>query len=296
MRTKEQFDNDRKGSIGSSEIASIMGLSGYRTPYDVWEVKTGRKPEFQGNEATRRGQLLESAVGRWAQEQMGVSLIYPDTTYRIGHCSATPDYTYKNGIVEIKTTRMAVKDDEIPHGWFLQAQYQAAVMNALGMDIRHITVAWLGFGLEFGLASFDVDGQFSKYLLNFANDWYKKFVLRNVAPPATTSGDVEKIYPKHIDGKTVFATEETVALWERAVQLKNDLKTTEQELDGIKEQFKLMLGDAERLEYAGETLATYKASKPVKRFDAKALEKAQPDVYARYIKEGAPIRSFLLKG
>ena len=296
MRTKEQFDNDRKGSIGSSEIASIMGLSGYRTPYDVWEVKTGRKAEFQGNEATRRGQLLESAIGRWAQEEMGVSLVYPDTTYRIGHCSATPDYTYKNGIVEIKTTRMAVKDDDIPHGWFMQAQYQAAVMNRISMPVHQITIAWLGFGLEFGMASFEVDSKFGDYLINFANDWWQSHVIADVPPAAKTGEDVQRMYPKHIDGKTVFATDETVELWQRAVQLKSDLKTTETELEELKEQFKLILGNAERLEYAGEILATWKASKPVSRFDAKTFQVEYPDLYKSYLKEGAPVRSLLLKG
>ena len=296
MRTKEQFDNDRKGSIGSSEIASIMGLSGYWTPYDVWEVKTGRKAEFQGNEATRRGQLLESAVGRWAQQEMGVSFVYPDTTYKYLYSSATPDYTYKNGIVEIKTTRMAVKDDDIPHGWFMQAQYQAAVMNLIGMPVSQITIAWLGFGLEFGMASFDVDDEFGLYLIKFAQSWWEKHVIADVPPPAKTSEDVQRMYPKHVDGKAVFATEETVELWQRAVQLKNDLKTTEEELDGIKEQLKLMLGNAERLEYAGEVLATWKASKPVSRFDAKSFQVEYPELYKSYLKEGVPVRSFLLKG
>lgn len=296
MRSKEEFDNDRKGSIGSSEIASIMGLSGYRTPYDVWEVKTGRKAEFQGNEATRRGQLLESAVGRWAMEEMGISLVYPDTTFKYKYCSATPDYTYQNGIVEIKTTRMAVKDDDIPHGWFMQAQYQAAVMNRISMPVHQITIAWLGFGLEFGMASFEVDSKFGDYLINFANDWWQSHVIADVPPAAKTGEDVQRMYPKHIDGKTVFATDETVELWQRAVQLKSDLKTTETELEELKERFKMILGNAERLEYAGEVLATWKASKPAKVFDAKAFAVEHPDIFKKYIKEEAPKRPFLLKG
>ena len=169
-------------------------------------------------------------------------------------------------------------------------------MNRISMPVHQITIAWLGFGLEFGMASFEVDLKFGDYLINFANDWWQSHVIADVPPAAKTGEDVQRMHPRHVDGKTVFATDETVELWQRAVQLKNDLKTTENELEQLKEQLKLMLGNAERLEYAGEVLATWKASKPVSRFDAKSFQVEYPDLYKSYLKEGAPVRSLLLKG
>lgn len=55
----ESWHEYRKGGIGSSDIAAIMGLCPWRSAYDVWLEKTGRKEGFSGNEATRRGQALE---------------------------------------------------------------------------------------------------------------------------------------------------------------------------------------------------------------------------------------------
>ena len=55
-----------------------MGLSPWANSHDVYLEKTGQLPEWEGNEATHLGDLLEPAVLKLASERLG-DLIVPDT-------------------------------------------------------------------------------------------------------------------------------------------------------------------------------------------------------------------------
>ena len=39
---------ERKNGLGATDCAAIMGLSPYKTPYEVWAIKTGewKKKQF----------------------------------------------------------------------------------------------------------------------------------------------------------------------------------------------------------------------------------------------------------
>jgi len=56
-----EWNEWRKGSIGSSEIVTIMGLNPYEKIEDLWLVKTGQKPpkDLSKNFAVLRGSSLE---------------------------------------------------------------------------------------------------------------------------------------------------------------------------------------------------------------------------------------------
>ena len=42
--SREEWLEKRKGSIGGSDAAAILGISRFATPYTVWADKTGRLP------------------------------------------------------------------------------------------------------------------------------------------------------------------------------------------------------------------------------------------------------------
>jgi putative phage-type endonuclease len=65
----------RKGYIGSSDAAAIMGLDEYRSPADVWLEKTGQADDFEGNANTERGNLLEPVLVNWAEAKLSAALI-----------------------------------------------------------------------------------------------------------------------------------------------------------------------------------------------------------------------------
>lgn len=49
----------RRSHIGSSDIAAILGISPWKTSYELWLDKTGRLKEDEPNSAMKRGSFLE---------------------------------------------------------------------------------------------------------------------------------------------------------------------------------------------------------------------------------------------
>lgn len=293
----------RNETIGSSEIAAVLGLDPHRTPYDVWLIKTGQQPEFSGNEATKRGNILEPAVAEWFEStyaEYKTASVVDSRVYRYGRCSATPDRVYKewNGkvtICEIKTTRIHVDEDNLPQKWFLQATYQAAVMlkgNNLKTDF--IYIAWLDAGLNFGAQVFLPDYEFGEKLLNEAERWYEAHVIAKVPPEPTTAEDVKRMYPKS-SAKSLQANDSILEVYTKAVEAKRRMDAAEAELEVYTDALKLAMRDAEELEYMGNTLCTWKSTKDTIRFDAKALKEAKPGLYEKFIKVSPGARQFRLK-
>lgn len=52
----------RRSGLGGSDIATVLGLNPYEPPSSIWRLKRGLDAPWGGNEATRRGQELESTV------------------------------------------------------------------------------------------------------------------------------------------------------------------------------------------------------------------------------------------
>src|SRR4051812_24779541 len=122
----------RLSGIGGSEIAVVVGISPYAGFIDVWAVKVEGRV-FEGNAATRRGQILEPAVAAWYAEETGAQLREVGT---IRHPTreialATPDriatLAGSERLVEIKTANLRQIDkwgepgtDEVPAQYLAQ--------------------------------------------------------------------------------------------------------------------------------------------------------------------------------
>ncbi|WP_300628212.1 YqaJ viral recombinase family protein [uncultured Thomasclavelia sp.] len=60
VKDTEQWHQLRGLGIGGSDAGIVMNVSQYRTPYELWEEKTGKvKKEFITNEAIEKGNALE---------------------------------------------------------------------------------------------------------------------------------------------------------------------------------------------------------------------------------------------
>lgn len=287
---------ERNKTIGASEIGAIMGVNPYRTPVDVWLVKTGRQPEFEGNEATNRGLLLEPAIGAWFARHTGRFVENCQVTHFAGeHCSATPDFTYetekgKLGLLECKSTAQRIADPEdLPQSWFLQVMFQAGVLG----NVEEVSIAMLAGDLQFKLAVYEPESEFCKHLMDFADAWYKNHVIADVMPEPANVSDLKKLY-KQAQG-SIEAGDSMREILQKMKDLKTEIAIKEKELEEMKANVMLIMRDAEAVEADGKTLCTWKFSKPTKKFDANTLKAEMPDVYEKYLKETEPNRVFLLK-
>lgn len=62
IQGSEAWHSYRAKHIGASEVPAIMGTSDFQSIYQLWLVKTGLAPKFEGNFATRRGQEYEPII------------------------------------------------------------------------------------------------------------------------------------------------------------------------------------------------------------------------------------------
>lgn len=105
-----QADNNvKKGRnrlVGGSDIPEIIGISKYKTQFDLALEKTGIKPsDFKGNEYTEYGNVMEPQVRDYVNAVNGTHFV-PDTRIdrNRGIRSNTDGYDAENALIlEIKT-------------------------------------------------------------------------------------------------------------------------------------------------------------------------------------------------
>lgn len=127
----------RRGGIGGSDVAAIMGGSPFATEYVLWLDKTGRLPPEPDTYLMERGRRLEPACAQWFADESGVSTRRTGTWVRddAPWMRANPDrFTSDGGGLECKV----VGEDWGEHwraGPALHAWYQSLwCMAVTGLD------------------------------------------------------------------------------------------------------------------------------------------------------------------
>lgn len=209
MLSAEQLER-RKSTLGSSEIAAIVGADPWKTPLDVWMSKTGRGVDVH-TEQTDIGDALEEPIARLAARRLGAVAFDKGETFVHGRypwVAATPDFLLSlamhqaRRVLEIKNVghRMASKwgdeddgEDGVPMRVQLQTQWQVEVC-----DIEHAHVAALIGGRDLRVYPVRRDRDLAADLLTMAADWWRKHVLADVPPdPDGTERYAEYLYTRH---------------------------------------------------------------------------------------------------
>lgn len=74
----------RRGGIGSSDAAAIMGVSPWNTAYEIWEEKVIGYGDKKENPAMEYGKKMEEVGRIWFENKMDVSL-FPDNVIHKEH-------------------------------------------------------------------------------------------------------------------------------------------------------------------------------------------------------------------
>lgn len=296
----------RKSGIGSSEVATIVGLNPWETPYQLWRRKIGLDTPKDENFAMKAGHYLEDAVSMFWQDETGRQVIKRSTGDWIirnnerPYIQVSPDRTYwlegmkhndtNKGILECKTTQMSIDADDLPKHWFCQVQYQLG-----GAELMHGSIAWLTQGREFGYKDLSLVPDFYGWLVEEVERFWTDNILGKKEPAAVSVQDVLLKYNRHTDGKIVEVDDTIFEAYNRLKGLKKDLAAIEKEKDELEGRIKLGFGDAEAISYGGQTIATWKAPKDSEKFDTKAFTAEHPDLARQYMKTVPGARRFLLK-
>lgn len=186
--TKEWHERRLEG-IGSSDIATIMGVNPYQTPYQLWQEKTGRIQSFQGNAATEHGKREEPKARNWLQgDYKPIFIEHPDHTFVYASLDAYS--AEKKLIVEIKspyggTNRKIKSYEEIPIYWIYQVQWQHFIARQYIPEVGAKILIWIDNVASLYDISPDFDLQ--EKMMECANNFWTRHVIYDYSPEKSKS-------------------------------------------------------------------------------------------------------------
>lgn len=307
IRPKDRKDwlQHRTKGIGSSEVATIVGLNPYETPYQLWRRKVGIDSPIEDNKYMRAGRALEYAVARIFEEETNKKIIVSSKgdwliqSKTKPYLQVSPDWLYWTGekrnnanksILECKTTQKQIEKDKLPKHWFCQLQYQLGVSG-----LQQGAIAWLTQGRDFGYSELNFVPDFYKWLVEQVDRFWIDNILGKKEPDLVSVDDVVTMFPNHIEGKTINVEEEMFDKVIKLKEIKNSIAELETQKKSLEDDIKFAFADNETMSYQDITIATWKSSKSTETFDSKTFIKENPDLAKKYMKTSIGARRLLLK-
>jgi hypothetical protein len=109
-------------------------------------------------------------------------------------------------------------------------------------------------------------------------------------------GDAAKLVYKVDNGTNLLATQSLEQACQVLKVLKEQIKALEgQEHDLVSKIQGYMMESSQLVSVDGNVLATWKASKASKKFNAELFKSSMPDIYEKFVTEQPGSRRFLLK-
>ena len=288
----------RKRGIGASDMAAVMGVSPYKTAYQLWGEKTGTIPEQKVGAAANRGVLLEDAVAKYYEQETGLKLRKSNGVVRLKsepRFMASLDRTIagSSGIVEIKTSaspRWSMYP--VPPEVIIQTTWQMGIVGAPWCD-----VAVLLGGLVFRIQRVQFDPELFAGMQEVAAQFLKA-VDTNTAPDLTgLDAAAYALATPQTAEEYVHAASEHESTFAEYRATKAQLLTLETKLADIEINLKQVIGEKAGLVGNGWTI-NWKQAKPSEVTDWKMVAQAAgalPQVIATYtdVKQGS--RRFVVK-
>lgn len=299
---------ERRKGLGGSDVAAILGLSKYKTPYQLWLDKTGRETDDSSGEAAYWGNALEDIVAKEFAKRNGVKvqrvndlIKHPTLDFAFANIdravinpAISGNVRIKDGrlttdqILECKTANQFLQNqwgddaESIPDYYLTQCQWYLGNTQA---DICHLAV--LIGGQKFKQYQIQRDDELISILHDEAKTFWHDFVLADNPPDPTTIDDCLHRWARHTDGKVIDADQSLIELITEYKEMKAALKDGEAEADALKLEIVKRIEDAECVVIDGsKKLLSYK-SQSSSRLDSKAFKAAHPDLAEQFTKTSA---------
>lgn len=303
-KSHEEWLEERKKSLGGSDVGAVLGMNEYTSPYTVWAEKTGKLPPFEGNEWTRLGNDLEGYVAQRFSEASGLKVINDSATWRndkYPHLHANIDRRVvgmKAGVECKLTSEMNAKkykDGEFPDRFYAQCVeylcvteferwYLAVLIYGKGIKIYQMTRIVDDVKPEWCEASVYVSDGEIEALAKTTADFWNNHVLTDTPPMVdgteSTSETIKTIY-RESNGESIdlMAFEQDLQQYKHLASLEEDYKKMK---DEVANRIKVYMQDAEKGECGSFKVswASYERSS----FDHKRFAKDNPglDLSAYY--------------
>jgi putative phage-type endonuclease len=281
--TREQFLLDRKKGIGGSDVASILGVSPFRTALEVYHDKTS--PELlleEMNEDMQRGVRVEKYILQEYAERSEVQLntnipTIVDKTYPFMRANIDAKVIGQNVVVEAKSTKAPIASWEsgIPEYYKAQVAYYAMLTDAERVDVPVLFSGW-----KYACFTYWRDVEYEASIKEAVINFWNNHIVKNIPPKPTSPEELMAAYPK-LEEKTIEADNdirEKVYLLQEAQAQRKKLEEQEKQL---KTQIQGFMGDAGMLD-AGFCKVALKEIQAT-RFNANAFKEKYTELYQQYL-------------
>lgn len=275
----------RRTGIGSSDIAGVLGLSPWSSPYTVWCDKRGLTPPVQQTEQMEVGTELEEPIARIFQRRHGrpvrrvrAILRHPEYPFALANLDRVTDGG--QAVVEIKATSQTW--DAVPDHYMVQVQWQLAVT---GLPWGYLVPL---AGTRLNPVRIVRDDALIADMLAAAGAFWRR-VQEGVEPePTAAEGDAKilallhpgdpALPPLSLDGD--FSSQANLREYLRAKREEERAKAAKDEAANA---LRAALGDHTKATVGGRTVATWSRFTE-RRLDAKSLQVECPDIYERFVR------------
>lgn len=315
FKTEAEWLNAKATRYGGSEAAAIFGLNPFKSPRDVWMDKKGLSQPIEKSFRMKAGNYLEAGVARLWADDAGFTLIESTTKKGIGSepieywihdeydfIGGSPDARFwlddgrtqnNKGVLEIKTTGAMFDHDNYPDSWDIQ------IMTYLGlMGYKKGIIAWFEFkSYELKWIEIDFDQEMYDSIIQKLVEFHNTYIVNDIEPPLMNTRDLLDKYPSHKEGKRMDASSINgiEELYTNIISLQEKVKPAIEMIDKLKDEVKMIMGDAESIIANEIPLFTFKTSKDKEVLDVKKLQEEAPDIYNAYLITKPGSRRFLVK-
>jgi predicted phage-related endonuclease len=270
--------------VGGSDVAVILGVSHWSTPYDLWLVKTSRAQRLPQTPWQAFGHLVEDALiedwcarNGWERHPESPTLLLiqgpepwqtmspDDIVHRMDGASAPDSGEYIIAGLDAKFYRYPAKSDgwgeagtdEVPVDIYLQMQWG---MHCSGLDEWHVVAA---FHQVAEIRDYVIrrDDVVIDHIVEKCGAWHQKHIIEDIAPELQV-GPVANLFHGSVaqtgsgSRRATEAERETIKAREAARQQRLDAKKLQALLDL---QLKEAIGEDEGL-WHDDCRATWKTA------------------------------------
>lgn len=262
----------RRGGIGGSDLSAICNMNRYRSPRAVYLDKIGQAPEFEGNEYTYWGTVLEDIVAKEFTIRTNLKvrrenkmLQHPKYSFMLANVDRL--IVGQNAGLECKTASEYAKDDWIgecvPKEYALQCHHYMAVTGA-----ERWYVAVLIGGNKFEWRVIERDETIIEDIIKIESNFWNNFVIPR-KPPAFGAHDetlLSDLYPQSISKKSIELPLEAGTIIQAVYDSKNRMEEAKFDFEDNKNKIKGYMGDAELAWYNMEPVFSWKSGAKSRTF------------------------------
>lgn len=261
-------------SIGSSDIAALLGIDPHRTAVDVW-LRLVHGVQQEDTPAMKAGREAEQWIGMRYRARHGIESMSSGTIVRVEFdgvpMRAQVDFEMEPSdaagfIVETKCPHWSVQPRTLdplrcPLHWWAQAQWQMRRT----LYRRAVVRAEWGYQEDEG-REWEVvyDPDWCDRVEAFAIWWWQEYVETRIAPPLTTPAEMaavaRAVYPRVTVEALADATAEEAALLIEAVAADETARAAKDYSEALRDRLRYAIRDRAGV-VSPEARATYRPRK-----------------------------------